>query len=104
LLEQVLRMDATLEATPFRQWQSGRVNCIRLLQTYVFGAPGDWRLVPTGANRQPAAVVYRREVRGGLRAHGIVVLAVTADGISGVVEFHDPALVMAFGFPDLLPN
>jgi len=27
LLEHVLRADATLEATPFRDWQAGRVNC-----------------------------------------------------------------------------
>jgi RNA polymerase sigma-70 factor (TIGR02960 family) len=29
LLERVLRTDATLEATPFRDWQSGRAMCIR---------------------------------------------------------------------------
>ena len=28
LLEQVLRTDATLEATPFRDWQAGRAKCI----------------------------------------------------------------------------
>jgi hypothetical protein len=31
-----------------------------------------------------------------------VVLAATATGVCGVVEFHDPALVDAFGFPDVL--
>ena len=31
LLEQVLRTDATLEATPFRDWQAGRVKCIHIL-------------------------------------------------------------------------
>jgi RNA polymerase sigma-70 factor (ECF subfamily) len=30
-----------------------------------------------------------------------VVLDVTASGVSGVVEFHDPALVATFGFPDV---
>jgi RNA polymerase sigma-70 factor (ECF subfamily) len=102
LLEQVLRIDATLEATPFRQWQAGRINCIRLLDSYVLGTPGDWRLVATTANGQPAAAVYHRDLTGELRPHGIVVVAATASGISRVVEFHDPSLVGAFGFPDLL--
>jgi RNA polymerase sigma-70 factor (TIGR02960 family) len=88
LLERVLRTDATLEATPFREWQAGRANCIRLLETYVMGTPGDWRMIATTANGQPAAFVYHRD-----RAHGIVVLEATATGISRVVEFHDPALV-----------
>jgi RNA polymerase sigma-70 factor (ECF subfamily) len=33
-----------------------------------------------------------------------VVLAPTATGISRVVEFHDPALVATFGFPDVLAD
>jgi RNA polymerase sigma-70 factor (ECF subfamily) len=102
LLEQVLRTDATLEATPFREWQAGRANCIQLLDAYVLGAPGDWRMIATTANGQPAAAVYNRDADGVLRAHGIVVLTPTATGVSGVVEFHDPALVVTFGFPDVL--
>jgi RNA polymerase sigma-70 factor (TIGR02960 family) len=100
LLEQVLRLDATLEATPFRGWQAGRVMCIRVLDAYVLGTPGDWRMIATTANGQPAAVIYHREADGTLRASGVVVLAPTADGVSRVVAFHDPALVAMFGFPD----
>ncbi|MFI5958075.1 RNA polymerase subunit sigma-70 [Cryptosporangium sp. NPDC051539] len=95
LLEHVLRTDATLEATPFREWQAGRADCIALLETQVMGAPGDWRLIATTANGQSAAVVYHRG-----RADGVVVLAATAAGVSSVVKFHDPALVAAFGFPE----
>ena len=102
LLEHVLRSDATLEATPFRDWQAGRVRCIHLLDAYVLGAPGDWQMTATTANGQPAAAVYHRDARSTLRAHGIVVLAPTATGVSRVVEFHDPALVAGFGFPDVL--
>jgi RNA polymerase sigma-70 factor (ECF subfamily) len=100
LLEHVLRADATLEATPFREWQAGRVNCIHLLDAYVLGAPGDWRMLPTTANGQPAAVVYHRGTDGTHGAHGIVVLSPTATGVSSVIEFHDPALVVLFGFPN----
>ena len=102
LLEQVLRADATLEATPFRGWQSGRNACIHVLDTYVMGAPGDWRMVATTANGHPAAVVYHRDSGGTLRADGVVVLAATAAGVSRVVKFADPGLVATFGFPDVL--
>lgn len=103
LLEQVLRADATLEATPFRDWQAGRTLCIRMLDDYVLGAPGDWRMFPTIANGRPAAVVYHRNTDGELRAYGAVVLETTATGVSRVIAFHHSVSVTAtFGFPDLL--
>jgi RNA polymerase sigma-70 factor (ECF subfamily) len=102
LLEQVLRADATLEATPFRDWQAGRATCVHVLATYVLGRPGDWRMVATTANGQPAAVVYRRAADGTLRSDGAVVLTATTTGISAVTKFHDPALAATFGFPDVL--
>jgi RNA polymerase sigma-70 factor (ECF subfamily) len=104
LLEQVLRADATLEATPFREWQAGRANCIHLLDAYVLGSPGDWRMIATTANGQPAAAVYHRDTDGTMRGHGIVVLAATASGVSRVIEFHHPALVVTFGFSDALAD
>ncbi|MFB8275106.1 RNA polymerase subunit sigma-70 [Nocardia colli] len=105
LLEQVLRTDATLEATPFRDWSAGRTMCIRMLGSYVLGAPGDWRMFATTANGQPAAVVYHRDVDGVLRAYGAVVLEATSSGVSRVVAFHHSALVTTtFGFPDLLTD
>ncbi|WP_040699931.1 RNA polymerase subunit sigma-70 [Nocardia vinacea] len=104
LLEQVLRTDATLEATPFRDWQAGRAMCIHMLDTYVLGTPGEWRMIPTTANGQPAAVVYHRDADSELRADGTVVLAATAAGISRVIKFHDPALAATFGCPDVLAD
>jgi RNA polymerase sigma-70 factor (ECF subfamily) len=104
LLEQVLRTDATLEATPFRDWQAGRARCIQMLDTYVLGTPGDWRMIATAANGQPAAIVYHRDADATLRANGAVVLAPTATGISRVTAFEDPTLVATFGFPDVLPD
>jgi RNA polymerase sigma-70 factor (TIGR02960 family) len=102
LLVRVLRSDATLEATPFRDWQAGRVNCIHMLAAYVLGPPGDWRMLATTANGQPAAAAYHRGADGALRASDIVVLAATATGIRRVTAFHDPALVVKFGFPEVL--
>ncbi|MEU8639450.1 RNA polymerase subunit sigma-70 [Amycolatopsis sp. NPDC048633] len=104
LLEQVLRTDATLEATPFGDWQSGREMCIHVLDAFVLGTAGDWRMIATTANAQPAAAVYHRDAAGVLRADGAVVLAPTSAGISRVVKFHDPGLVATFGFPQVFPN
>jgi RNA polymerase sigma-70 factor (TIGR02960 family) len=104
LLMNVLRTDASLESTPFRDWVVGRVNCIRLLGSHVLGSPGQWRMLATTANGQPAAAVFRRDAAGALRADGIVVLEPTATGVSRVIAFHDPALALLFGFPEILPE
>lgn len=53
-----------------RDWQSGRAMCIHVLDAYVLGAPGGWRMFPTIANGQPAAVVYHRDADSALRADG----------------------------------
>lgn len=105
LLEQVLRADATLEATPFREWQAGRARCLHMLDAYVLGTPGDWRMIPTTANHQPAAAVYHRDTNGQHRIDGMVVLAATAAGVAHVIAFHDdPASIATFGFPEVLAN
>src|ERR1041384_4050216 len=72
LLISVLRTDVALEATPFRDWVAGRVRCIHLLERYVLSAPGDWRLLATRANAQPAAALYRRGATNVLEAPGFV--------------------------------
>jgi len=104
LLLRVLRTDATLEATPFRGWRSGRLSCIELLENYVLGKPGDWRMIATSANGQSAAAAYHRDRDGVLRASDLVVLAATATGIASVIAFHDPALVALFGFPEVFAD
>jgi hypothetical protein len=59
LLEQVLRTDATLEATPFRDWQAGRAMCIHMLGRARAGHTGrladdrDYRQRPTRRRRVP---------------------------------------------------
>jgi hypothetical protein len=49
--------------------------------------------------------VYHRDADGAFRANGIVVLAATSTGVSRVIAFHaDPALVVMFGFPEVLAD
>jgi RNA polymerase sigma-70 factor (ECF subfamily) len=98
-LERLLCRDAALEATPFTTWFVGKRTCVAYLRNRVLGAPGDWLMLPTSANGQPAAMAYTRDRHGAYQAYGIVVLTVTDAGISHVHSFHRPGLAAAFGFP-----
>jgi len=97
-LERLLLADVTLEATPLRTWFTGRGTCIPFLSKHVLGEPGDWRMLPTSANGQPAAVEYSRDEHGHYQPYGILVLTVTGDGISRISSFGDPGLLTVFGF------
>jgi RNA polymerase sigma-70 factor (ECF subfamily) len=97
-LEQVLRDDAVLEMTPARTWFSGKRTCMRYLRR-VMGSAGEWRMIPTSANGQPAAAAYRRGDDGGYAAFAIVVLGTSAEGITGITLFGDPGLFARFELP-----
>jgi RNA polymerase sigma-70 factor (ECF subfamily) len=100
-LQRLLCQDVTLEATPLRTWFAGLETCLPFLTAQILGAPGDWRMIPSSANGQPAAVAYRRGPAGGARQpYGVVMLTATAGGISAIRSFGDPGLVARFGLPD----
>jgi RNA polymerase sigma-70 factor (ECF subfamily) len=101
-LQHLLCGDATLEATPFLTWFAGNDTCVPFLRLRVMGSPGDWRMLATRANGQPAAVCYTRDPSGDYQAYGVVVLTVTPGGISKIVSFGDSSLPPAFGFPAVL--
>jgi RNA polymerase sigma-70 factor (ECF subfamily) len=101
-LERLLVHDATLEATPLRTWFTGRKTCVPYLRTRVLGSPGDWHMLATSANGQPAAAAYTRDQDGNYQPYGIVVLTVTTAGIRRISSFGDPGLITVFGFrPDI---
>jgi RNA polymerase sigma-70 factor, ECF subfamily len=87
-----------LEATPLRTWFSGRNTCVPFLRDHLLGSPGDWRMLGTSANGQPAAATYIRDRQGNYQAYGICVLTVTRAGIRRIASFGDPRLVTVFGF------
>ena len=60
-------------------------------------------MLPASANGQPAVAAYYRGSDGTYLPYGIVVLTVTAEGISRITAFGDPQLVTAFGFPAVPP-
>jgi RNA polymerase sigma-70 factor, ECF subfamily len=98
-LERLLLEDATLEATPLRTWFAGRETCVPFLRDHLLGSPGDWRMLATTANGQPAAAAYTRDQHGNYQPYGICVLTVTDAGIRRISSFGDPRLVTVFGFP-----
>jgi RNA polymerase sigma-70 factor, ECF subfamily len=95
-LERLLLADATIEAPPLRTWFTGRKTCVPFLRNYVLGSPGDWRMLATSANGQPAAAAYIRDQDGRYQPYGICVLTVTGQGISQIQSFADPSLVALF--------
>jgi RNA polymerase sigma-70 factor (ECF subfamily) len=101
-LERLLTQDVTIEATPIRTWFAGRKTCMPFLRNHLLGSPGDWRMLATSANGQPAAAAFTRDQSGNYQPYGICVLTVTGAGIRRISSFGDPRLVTVFGFrPDM---
>jgi RNA polymerase sigma-70 factor, ECF subfamily len=101
-LERLLTEDATLEATPMRTWFAGRKTCVAFLRNHLVGSPGDWRMLATSANGQPAAAAFTRDQDGSYQPYGVCVLTVSGAGIHRISSFGDPRLVSVFGFgPDM---
>ena len=96
--ERLLRVDAALEFPPAATWFAGRATCVPCLARTV-GEPGDWRMFPTTANGQPAAVSYLRAADGVYHAYGVGVHTVAPDGIARITAFGDPALARRFAMP-----
>jgi RNA polymerase sigma-70 factor (ECF subfamily) len=96
-LERLLVEDATIEATPLRTWFAGRSTCLPFLH-HLMGSPGDWRMLATSANGQPAAAAFTRDRHGDYQPYGICVLTLTDAGISRIASFGDASLVTVFGF------
>jgi RNA polymerase sigma-70 factor, ECF subfamily len=68
------------------------------------GSRGDWRMLPTAANGQPAAAAYLRGADGVYRAYAIAVLTASTTGIARLVVFGDTGLFPIFGFAQVLPS
>lgn len=93
LLERTLRDDAVLEMTPVRTWFSGRTTCLPYLAT-VIGQPGEWSMLATHANGQPAALAYRHG-----EPFGVAVLGLRDGGLARISLFTDPTVVRRFNHP-----
>jgi RNA polymerase sigma-70 factor (ECF subfamily) len=95
-LERLLLDDAVLEMTPARTWFAGKTTCMPYLRLGALGVAGEWRMVPTIANGQPAAIAYRRGDDGRHHPFGVALLVVRDDRIARISVFHGAGIVKRF--------
>ena len=101
----LLKADAILTMPPFREWFAGREEIRRFL-AYAWTTRGyaGFRLVPTGANGQPAFALYSRTHDSAeFRAHSLQVLTLRDGEIEVLTNFRTAHLFDAFGLPAILP-
>ena len=98
----LLREDARLAMPPAPLWFDGRAAIAMLFQLFPMNFHGDVRMVPTTANRQPAAVTYLRpHGESAYRLTALNVLRMENGEIAEITTF-SPALLHAFNLPPTL--
>ncbi|MEQ7126998.1 sigma-70 family RNA polymerase sigma factor [Actinopolymorpha sp. B11F2] len=105
---ELLAEDVRTTMPPYPMWFQGRGAVVAALTaSWDAGAPGyvgRFQMVPTQANRQPAAAVYvQRPGDHEYAAFGIAVLQIENDHIVEITAFHDLDLFAAFDLPTALP-
>jgi RNA polymerase sigma-70 factor (TIGR02960 family) len=101
-LVELLAEDARFTMPPLPAWFHGQEDIGRFFTDRMFGTP--WRLVPLGANGQPAFAGYQGEATGGrFQLAGINVLAIGTGRIAWIASFLDPDVHRQFGLPSELP-
>ena len=96
-LVDLVRADVELEMPPIPTWFTGREAVVAFLAGRVLRSPGQWRLVPSHANGQPAVVAHLRAADGRYEPYGVQVLTLIGTRIARITSFNDPALVPTFG-------
>ena len=95
----LLREDSTYRMPPWREWYQGRA-AIREFFESVWNFYSGFRVVPVGANGQPAFCVYSRGRESGLwRPHSVQVLEILDGEVASLTAYVGslaPALFPAF--------
>jgi len=100
-LVELLAEDARFTMPPLPAWFRGQEDIGRFFTDRMFRAP--WRLVPLGANGQPAFAGYRGEAADDrFRLAGINVLTIRTGRIAWIASFLDPDVHRHFGLPSEL--
>jgi RNA polymerase sigma-70 factor, ECF subfamily len=103
-LASLLREDAHVTMPPIPTWYQGRDAIARIFERHVF-APGrgEFRSVPTRANRQPAFGIYRKlPGEPTFMPRVLEVLRVDGNRIGAIEAFVYPELFPTFGLPSSL--
>jgi len=105
-LAALLKSDATYTMPPRAEWYQGRA-AIRAFFEWAWPGYHDFRVLPTGANGQPAFAAYSRTRPGEpWRAHSLHVLALDGEAIGEITLFAKPVaprLFSSFGLPLDIP-
>ena len=107
----LLTEDAWLTAPPVPFGYRGRAAAEFLTAVPFRGGTRRVRLIATRANGQPAFGYYLAEptapvshAHGISRAHGLIVLTLDGDRVSGITRFMDESVLRLFGLPRTLPD
>jgi RNA polymerase sigma-70 factor (ECF subfamily) len=87
---EVLCADAAIEPVGSRTSYAGRAACLAFA-TPAMGVAGEWRMVATEANGQPAAAAWFRG-----EPFGVAVLTVAEEGIVAITLFGNPEMAETF--------
>ena len=100
----MLAHDAHLAMPPWPKWYRGRDAVANFLRGWPLSVRKRWRLLPTGANGQPAIAGYLWDKHAGAFApETIIVLTLRAASIEEITAFRSPKLFPRFGLPEQLP-
>jgi RNA polymerase sigma-70 factor (ECF subfamily) len=96
--------DAIWDMPPYSVWYKGPTNIARHLADVCPIAPGEMRLIPINANGQPGFGTYWLGPQGGGHPFNLVVLTLSAKGITHSTSFFDTTLFKTFGLPPTYPE
>jgi RNA polymerase sigma-70 factor (ECF subfamily) len=104
-LVNLLKQDATFPMPPMPGWYQGKDAIAAFLANTVLTRDtlGQYRLLETRANGQPAFAFYKLDDSGGVfRPFSIQVVTFDGDLIQNITTFATPSLFKYFGFPQEL--
>jgi RNA polymerase sigma-70 factor (ECF subfamily) len=103
-LVDLLREDIRMTIEPgIGEW-TGKTAVARALRRDMT-TPGQWRMLPTAASRQPAAAGYVRSAGDtAFRPFALIVLRPRAGLLAAIDAFETPSLFAAFGLPASLAH
>jgi RNA polymerase sigma-70 factor, ECF subfamily len=101
----LLADDARMTMPPQPSWYRGRDAIAAFLRRFPLAPSRHFRLVPTGANGQPAFAGYLWNAQAGaFEAESILVLTLGGDRIEEMTAFRTPEVFPFFGLPLHLPT
>lgn len=98
---EVLREDVRVSYAPLPLWADGRDAFVE--GSSKFAPPGEYRCLPTSANRQPAAAIYLRTPEDTeFRLISVEVLRIVDGMIAEIVDYGMPEVLARFDLPQTL--